>query len=158
MRFLSALLIVCIIQMGCSSSSVVSSFNTFNVDVYDRSATIVFHNGSELDGRNIIASPDSTRFLNEKTDAITVVPTHTIRTVVLTSAGAGFLDGLEWGAGIGAVMGFTLGYIAHGSGEHDVAYSMGAGAIEAAVGGVIGGIIGVGVGHSYNYQFVPSSR
>jgi len=155
--------------IGCSSSYEVSSspdaetsFDTFNVDAYDRSGTIVFQDGRELDARNIIASTDSTRFLNEKTDAITVVPTHTIKEVVFTSHGVGFLDGLEWGAGIGAVTGVTLGLLGSRSGNgawgSDVAgISMGFGAIGAAVGGVIGGIWGGIAGHSYENQFPAST-
>jgi hypothetical protein len=151
-------------SIGCSTSYEVSSspnggssFNAFNVEASERSATILLQDGGELGVRNIIASPDSTRFLNARTNETTVVPTHTIRTVVLTSAGAGFLDGLEWGAGIGAVTGVTCGLIAYKPGGEwgsDVAgISMIVGAVGAVAGGVIGGIIGVSVGHSYRYEF-----
>jgi hypothetical protein len=153
-------------SIGCSTSyevssspTAASSFNAFNVEASEKKATILFQDGGELGVRNIIASPDSTRFLNAKTNEITVVPTRAIKTVVLTSAGAGFLDGLEWGAGIGAVTGVTFGLIAMGSsnsdewGSDDAGISMGVGAIGAVAGGVIGGIIGVSVGHSYRYEF-----
>ena len=92
MKVISGVLVFCSIQLGCSSSYEVSlsanadpSFNTFNVEASERSATILFQDGGELDVRNIIASPDSTRFLNARTNEITVVPTRAIKTVVLTS-------------------------------------------------------------------------
>jgi len=170
MRVVSCVLLESLLfSIGCSSSYEVSSspdaetsFNTFNVDAYGRTGTILFQDGREMDARNIIASSDSTRLLMMEGDATIVVPTYTIRKVVFTSHGAGLLDGLEWGAGVGAVTGVTFTLIAFkGNGEwgSDVAgFSMGVGAIGAAAGGVIGGIIGVSVGHSYRYQFVTSAN
>jgi len=119
----------------------------------------MFQDGRELDARNIMASQDSTRFLNEKTEAASVVPTHTIKKVVVTNHGVGFLEGLGWGAGIGIVSGATLGLIGStskysGSTGEDVAWAtLTLGAVGGAVGGFIGGIWGVIAGHSYEYEF-----
>ena len=161
--FLVASLLFCI---GCSSSYEVSSssnidpsFDTFNVDAYDRSATIVFQDGRELDARNIVASPDSTRFLNEKTDAITVVPTHTIKKVVFTNRGIGFLEGFAWGALIGAatVLAVSAASPSQGHEFSGTEWTLFFMALGAGTGGVIGGIPGVIIGHSYEYQFVTSA-
>jgi hypothetical protein len=142
---------------GCSSSYLVSSspegdpsFNTFNTDASDRRVVIVFHYGRELDALGIVASTDSTRFLNTATHSLTVVPTHTIKKVVFRSNGAGFVDGFLWGGGIGAVLG-TVGAstgssIPAGFGPM-VAVAAGASA------GLICGLIGLGIGHSYEYRF-----
>jgi hypothetical protein len=167
MRVVSCVLLVLLLfSIGCSSSYEVSSspdadpsFNTFNVDAYDRSGTIVFQDGRELGARNIMVSQDSTRFLNKKTYAASVVPTHTIKKVVIINHGVGFLEGLGWGAGIGIVSGATLGVIGStskysGSTAEDVAWAtLTVGAMGAAVGGAIGGIWGVIAGHSYEYEF-----
>jgi hypothetical protein len=166
MKVMCSVLVFCILQVGCSSSYEVSSspiagpsFNSFNVEANDRSATVLFRDGRELDVRNIMASPDSTRFLNEKTNSATVVPTHTIKKVVITNHGVGFLEGVGWGAGIGIVSGATLGLIGStskysGSTGEDVAWAtLTLGAIGGAVGGFIGGIWGVVAGHSYEYEF-----
>ncbi len=170
MKVIFGVLVFCIFEMGCSSSHEVSSssigdssFTTFNVDVYERSGTIVFQDGRELAARNIRASSDSTRFLTEENEAITVVPTHTIKKVVITNHGVGFLEGLGWGAGIGLVSGAALGLIGStskysGSTGEDVAWAtLTLGAIGGAVGGVIGGIWGVVAGHSYEYQYPTSA-
>ena len=148
-------------SIGCSSSYVVSSspnadpsFDTFNVDARDRSGTIVFQDGRKLDARNIIAAPDSIRFLNEKTNAITVVPTHTVKKVVFKNHGVGALYGLGIGALVGAAIILVM---ASGPNEDEglvAAYTL-AGAAGA---GAIGGVFGLGIGHSYEYQFVTGAN
>jgi hypothetical protein len=165
-KVIFGVLVFCILQLGCSSSYEVSSsptgdssFTTFNVDASDRSGVIVFQDDSDLDARNIAAAPDSIRFLNEKTNAITAMPTHTVKKVVFKNHGVGFLEGFGWGAGIGIVSGAILGLIGStskysGSTGEDVAWAtLTLGAIGGAVGGVIGGIWGVAAGHSYRYEF-----
>jgi hypothetical protein len=155
MKVISGVLVFCIVQVGCSSSYEVSSsatadksFSTFNADASDRSGVIVFQDDSELDARNILASTGSTRFLNEATDSINVVPTHTIKRVVFKNR---FIGILEW-AGIGAVVfagvGLALG-ASHEGEEAGVAYVV----YPGPVGAVIGGIGGVIAGHSYKYDF-----
>lgn len=169
MKVIFGVLFFCILQLGCSSSHEVSSsptggssFTTFNADAYERNGTIVFQDGRELAARNFIASTDSTRFLIATTDAIAVVPTHTIKEIVFTNHGVGFLEGFGWGAGIGIVSGAILGLIGStskysGSTGEDVAWAtLTLGAIGGAVGGVIGGIWGVAAGHSYRYEFPPT--
>jgi hypothetical protein len=148
-------------SIGCSSSYVVSSspnadpsFDTFNVDARDRSGAIVFQDGRKLDARNIITAPDSIRFLNEKTNAITVVPTHTVKKVVFKNHGVGALYGLGIGALVGAAI---ILVIVSGPNEDEglvAAYTL-AGAAGA---GAIGGVIGLGRGYSYEYQFVTGAN
>ncbi|HTP12269.1 MAG TPA: hypothetical protein VMM37_01525 [Bacteroidota bacterium] len=152
-------LLISVIYVGCSSSSAVSSFDGFNADAEGRDATIVFRDGRELDVQNVLALPDSTHFWNEKTHAVTVVPTHTIKNVVLTNHFVGFLEGVGFGAigGVAAILAMGGGT----SQEH----GFGAGAdvftmilAGAAAGGLIGGIPGVIIGHSYEYEFAPGAR
>jgi hypothetical protein len=156
MKIVSGVLVFCIIQMGCSSSYVVSSspnadvsFSTFNTDAEGGSGTIVFQDDSELEARNIVASPDSTRFLNAATDSITVVPTHTVKKVVFKNRFIGFL---EW-AGIGAVVCGGVGIAL--SASHQDASGVGAAyaILGGPVGAVIGGVAGVVAGHNYRYEF-----
>jgi hypothetical protein len=152
-------------SIGCSSSYEVysspnsdKSFSTFNADAQNRSGVIVFQDDSELEARNIVASADSTRFLNETTDVMTVVPTHTIKTVVLRSSGVGFLEGF----GGGVLMGATTSAIlisANPKGERHISRDwmlLGA-AAGGTLGGLIGGISGFVIGHSYKYQFPTSA-
>jgi hypothetical protein len=164
MKVVWSVLVFCILQMGCSSSYVVSSspetdpsFKTLNVEAYDKSATIVFRDGRELGARNIMASADSTRFLNETTDAITVVPTHTIKKVVFTNRGVGFLEGFGWGALIGSATASVLFAI---SPEVEIDSDSVVWAVllfGGLPGGVIGGIWGGIAGHTYEYQFPTSA-
>jgi hypothetical protein len=161
MKIVSGLLICCTLQMGCSSSYVVSSspnadlsFSSFTTDAEGGSGTVVFQDDSELEARNIVASPDSTRFLNEATDSMTVVPTHTVKRVVFKNRFIGFL---EW-AGIGAVVCGGVGLSLSANNKN----ASGVGAAYAILGGpvgaVIGGVCGVIAGHSYEYQFPASAE
>jgi hypothetical protein len=152
--------------IGCSSSYDVSSspdadssFNAFNEEASERSGTIVFRKNSEVEARNMSASPDSTRFLNAATDSITVVPTHTVKKVVVTNHGAGFVDGLVWGAIVGSV---TVAAICAADGGQSIQLKPGGviflSLFGGAVGGAIGGVCGVIAGHSYEYQFPASAE
>lgn len=156
MKIVSGVLVFCIIQMGCSSSYVVSSspnadlsFSTFNTDTEGGTGTVVFHDDREVEARNIVASPDSIRFLNAATDAMTVVPTHTVKRVVFKNRVIGFL---EW-AGIGAVVCGGVGLSLSANNKN----ASGVGAAYAILGGpvgaVIGGVAGVVAGHNYRYEF-----
>jgi hypothetical protein len=156
------LLVSLLFSIGCSSSYEVSSsptadssLNAFNVEASERSGIIVFQDGRELNVSNIIASPDSTRFLNEKTGERTVVPTHTIRTVVITNHGVGLREGFGWGALVGTVTASAL--LAASGAEIDSDSVVWAVLLFGGVpGGVVGGIWGVIAGHSYEYQFPAS--
>jgi hypothetical protein len=146
--------------VGCSSSYRVSSspnsdasFNTFNAKAYDRSVVIVFHDGRECAARNIIASADSTRFLNETTDAMAVVPTHTIKKVIFTNHLVGLLEGLGWGAGIGAASAGLAALLGAFGEDVDAASVFSVIGAAAAGGAFGGGIIGVIIGHDYEFLF-----
>ncbi len=164
MRVVSCVLLVSLLfSIGCSSSYEVSSspdadpsFNTFNVDAYDRSGTIVFQDGRELGARNIMVSKDSTRFLNENTNATTVVPTFTIQKVVFKKRFAGFLEGFWMGALVGVPAGVGLVVFGMPEGEGE-SYVIAAVFVGGLVGGLIGGISGFVIGHSYEYQFPTSA-
>lgn len=112
--FLSLLTIPCLLQTGCTSSYTVSStpgagesFDTFNADAKDERATVVLQDGRELHTSDVIAGPDSTSFLEDSSNARTVVPTHAIQKIELPIGGLGFLEGAGWGTlsgvGIGLV-------------------------------------------------------
>jgi len=158
-EIVSSVLVACLLfSIGCSSSYEVSSspnsdksFSTFNADARNRSGVVVFQDDSELDARNIVASADSTRFLNETTDVMTVVPTHTIKTVVLRSSGVGFLEGFGGGVVIGATTS-AIWISANEEKWHGDTKLLGA-AAGGTLGGLIGGISGFVIGHSYKYQF-----
>jgi len=159
MKVIPVLLSFFLVQMGCSSSSEISSFDGFNADAEGRGATIVFLDGRELDVQNVLAFPDSTHFWNDDTKALTVVPTLTIKDIVLTNRLVGFLEG----AGLGA-MGGCVAILAMGGGTSQE-HGFGAGAdvasmilLGAGAGGVLGGIPGVIIGHSHKYQFVIGPR
>ena len=154
MKVILVLLCLCTLQMGCSSSSVISSFDAFNADAEGRGATIVFKDGRELDARSVLALPDSTHFWNDGTNSLSVVPTQTIKYVVLMNRFVGSLEGVGFGAIGGCVAILAMGggtSQEHGfGGSEDVA---GMFLLGAAAGGVIGVIPGTIIGHSYTYQF-----
>ena len=167
-KFVSIVLIMSLlVSIGCSSSYEVSSsansstsFDTFNMEVSDRSATIVFQDNSELNVGNIIATPDSTRFLLDN-DSTVVVPTHTIKKVVVKNHVIGLLEGFGWGVGL-AVATITVVAIANGNnggsnrgigGSSLFETYLFFGGILGAGLGIIGGTIGVIAGHSYEYNF-----
>jgi hypothetical protein len=148
---------------GCSSSYVVSSlpnagksFPAFNHDAYDRSGTIRFHDGSEMDARNIVASPDSLRFLSEETAATTVVSTRSVASVEFTNHLTGLLEGAGWGALGGGVTMLAIRAAAGPNGgemsgwSYDLFFTF----LGAAGGAVIGGIPGAIIGHSHSYRFM----
>lgn len=152
-------LVFCFLLVGCSSSYDVSSspdadrsFSAFNSDAYNRSGVIVFQDDSELDARDIVASTNSTKFVNEATDSITDVPTHTVKRVVFKNR---LIGTLEW-AGIGAVVLGGIGLMV--SADNQDASGVGAvyAILGAPAGAVIGGIGGAIAGHRYKYQFPPS--
>jgi hypothetical protein len=160
MKVMCGVLIFCIVQMGCSSSYVVSSsqnadksFSTFNADAYDRSGFVVFQDGTELDAKNIVASTDSTRFVNEKTNETTVVPTHTIKKAVFKNRGVGFLEGFGFGALAGVPTGVCLAVFGFPKGELETSEVIGIGLMGGLLGGLMGGIPGFVIGHSYEYTF-----
>lgn len=154
-----------LLSVGCSSSYVVSSsanpgpsFDIFNIEARGRSATIVIQDGGEWEGKNILASSDSTRFVIETTDAPMVVPTRTIKKVVFTNLGVGFLEGFGLGALAGSVAVLALRAAGPSGGEFsDWSYGLFFTLLGAGAGGVLGGIPGLIMGHSYTYEFVSSA-
>jgi hypothetical protein len=168
MKVIFGVQVFCIIQMGCSSSYVVSSapysdpsFSTFNTDAEGRRGTIVFQDGRKMGAHRVMTDPDSTSFVNTITGARTVVPNHEIDKIIFTSSGLGFLEG----AGIGLLAGGLGGLAAaaiivgRGAGEEGLAYVF----LPLFGGGgglLLGGIIGGSLGHSYEYKFVrePTAR
>jgi hypothetical protein len=155
MRIAAFVVILGIIQTGCSSSFDVSSspnadpsYTSFNVDAYGRSGMVLFRSGRKLGARNIVASPDSTRFVNDRTDAMAVVPTQSIEKVVFRNRWTGFLEGF----GLGALAGASTVLALRGA-DHTVLFT----AIGAGAGGLIVGILGMISGHSYEYSFMSSA-
>jgi hypothetical protein len=150
-----------LLSIGCSSSYVVSSppnadpsFDTFNVDARDRSGAIVFQDGRKVGARNIMAAPDSIRFLNEKTNAITVVPTYTVKKVVFKKHAVGAL----YGVGIGALVGAAIILVMASGPNEDKSVVADYTLAGAAGAGAIGGVFGLAIGHSYEYQFVTEAN
>jgi hypothetical protein len=150
---------------GCTSSYEVSSsplsdhsFDTFNAEVFGRSGNIIFRDNSELDGSDILAFQDSTRFTNEKTDVRAVVPTATIRKIVFTSHSSGLLQGLKWGVISGAaagLLGAAVGYpFMKGGGEipREVIFIF-LPALGVGGGLIFGPIIGGIIGDTEEYRF-----
>jgi hypothetical protein len=166
MKLVSVALCFSLLLMGCSSSYVVSSspksdpsFSAFNSTAEGRSGTVVLQDGREIGAQNIIASPDSILYQNVETRAIAVVPTNTVKKVVLTNHLTGALDGFGWGAACGAVIVMILSAVSPSSGGEfsGTAYAVFFMAIGAGAGGVIGAIPGALIGHSSEYQFVSGA-
>ena len=162
MKVLSVLMIICIVHAGCSSSYYVStspdadpSYPEFNTYADGRSGVIILEDGSELEIRTIIASPDSTVFVKERNGAIGVVPTRTIRKVVFVNRLSGYLEGFGLGALAGAATILTM-RLASPSGGGELSgwdYTLLFTVLGAGGGGVIGGIPGVTIGHRNEYRF-----
>jgi len=159
---------VCAVLAGClfgcgstyqvrSEPGAEESLNAFNIDAYDRSGTIALEDGREVDARNVRVTPDSTYFMGGKSRAAAVVPFRSVRTVVFKNHVIGFLEGFGIGAFLGAGVGLALGSSskggAHSGLEIDAA---GIALIFGAAGALLGGVPGSLIGHSYEYQFVPS--
>ena len=170
MRTSIAFVIFSIVQIGCGSSYIVSSipahpdisFSEFNDETKDRSTTIVFHNGSPLDCKEVHSESDSTTWLDPITGARVAVPTHVIKRIFFTSGGRGALEG----AGIGFLAGAGAGLLAAvisnpspggGAGLGEIVYI-----VYPAIGGVAGLLVGVIVGgvtgHTYNYEFQSTEQ
>lgn len=167
-KIISCVLVVSLsFSIGCSSSYLISSsstaeqsFDTFNVDAYGRSGTIVFQDGRKLDVQNIVAFADSIHFLNGTTGARSVVPRYTVKKIVFTNRGIGFLEGFGFGALVGAVSVLILIAASPGQGRQEFGgadFALFLVAVGAGGGGVIGGIPGVIIGHSDEYQFETSA-
>lgn len=155
MKIISGLLMSCLILGGCSSTSVVTSFEAFNAEAEGRNGTMEFRDGRKMDVHHVLAFADSTHFWNEGTGAATVVPTRTIRRVFFLNRFAGFLEGFGFGALGGGVAVLALSAAGPNTGEfagadYVVLFTL----LGAGAGGVIGGIPGVIIGHSEEYQFV----
>ncbi len=99
---------------------------------------------------NVVAAPDSTRFLNEGNEVITVVATHAVKKVVFTNPGTGFLEGFGVGALVGSAFIFAIIPRTVSVGADVAGATLGGGAL----GGLIGGIIGLVIGHRYEHVFV----
>ncbi|HMK39653.1 MAG TPA: hypothetical protein VK569_09950 [Bacteroidota bacterium] len=159
MNGISGVLILCILQMGCSSSSVISSFDAFNIEAEGRSVTIELQNGETLEAQSVLALPDSTHFWNVAADSTTVLPSRAIKSVVMTNHFVGFLEGV----GVGAIGGGVAILIMGGASPQEHGFGAGADAVGMvlfgmAAGGAIGGIPGAIIGHSYEYQFITGSH
>ena len=169
MRSSTAVLFLGISQIGCSSSSIVSSpphdehisFSRFNALVENEKATIVLQDGSRTNGREVHAEPDSASWLDASTGVRTAVSTPTIRKIIVTNRGLGLLEG----AGIGVVAGGAAGllgavYVGNSYPEKwkgGIAYL-----VLPVVGGGAGLLLGIPtgliIGHTYEYEFAIQSR
>lgn len=169
LKVICGLLMFSIIQMGCSSSFMVSSSvsaggssRTFRVEangerdtmVFGR-ATIVFQDNGKVDAQDVMAAPDSTSFLNVTTGLRSVVPTDTIEKIVSTDRFFGFLEG--WGIGLlaGAGAGLLAAAIAGGSNAYGF---VGLIIVGVCAGGLVGIPTGLILGHTYEYKFVHESK
>lgn len=156
--------------MGCSSSYMVSpslsaeeTFSTFNADAKDESATIVLQDGRRLYAQDVIAEPDSTSFMNVTTGRRTVVLTHEIQKIVLTSWSAGIRDGALYGflGGVAAgLVGAAIAYpfLEDGREIPKEAIFLFLPAIGGGAGLLLGPIIGGISGHTYEYEFMNESK
>jgi hypothetical protein len=155
-----------IAQVGCSSSYIVSStpqdeyvsLSNFNTLVKDRSARIVFQDGTTLYAQEVIAEQDSVYILDENTGRRVVMPALKIKKIVLRNRGLGLLEG----AGIGVLAGGATGLLAAVvTGPHRAEQGW-AYIVDPIVGGaaglLIGPIYGVIKGHNYEYQFTGQSK
>lgn len=155
MRAISGALTACLILGGCSSTSVVTSFEEFNAHAEGRSGTIEFRDGKKTEAQHVLAFADSTHFWSEAAGAATVVPTRTIKSVHFLNRFVGYLEGFGFGALAGSVAVLALTAASPSTGEFSGAdYVVLFTLLGGGAGGVIGGIPGMIIGHSDEYQFV----
>ena len=121
MRLSIAMVIIVIIQIGCSSSFIVSPilpdedallFSEFNTEAKGKNATIVFKDSTMFNGQDIFSQPDSTSFTNLSTGFRTTISTHKIKKIIFTNRLYGTLEGagigLLSGGGVGLLVGIAL--------------------------------------------------
>ena len=162
-KVVSCVLVASIVfSFGCSSSYEVSgtpgaeySLDSFNVEAYDRSGTIVYQDRTKVEGRNFVAMPDSVHFVNAFTEVTTVVPIRSVQKIILKNHWIGWLEGFGWGALIvaSAVAVMAGASPSDGGGRFGSGWTVFFVALGAGAGGVIGGFLGLIIGHSYEYQF-----
>lgn len=117
----------------------------------------MFQDGRALGARNVIASSDSTLFLDPTTAAVRTVSTRTIKKVIFTNRGKGFLEGFGVGAAVGTVVTLVFYAIFGDQIELDPGGVVAVGVAGALAGGAIGGITGLIIGHTNEYSFVTSA-
>ena len=162
MRTIIPMLFLGIAQVGCSSSYIVSSapqdeyvsLSNFNTLAKERSARIVFQDGTSLYAQEVIAEQDSVNILDENTGRRVVMPALKIKKIVFRNRGLGLLEG----AGIGILAGGATGLlVAVVTGPHPAeegfAYIVGP-ILGGAAGLLIGPIYGVIKGHTDEYAIV----
>ena len=161
-----AILFFGIFHLGCSSSYIVStspqdehiSFSKFNAILENEKVTIVFQDDSRVDGRGILATPDSTSWLNPTTGIQTAAPTQKVKKIILTNRGLGTLEGMGIGVLAGGVVGLLTAVVTGPHpGEDGFTYAVYP-ILGGGVGLIAGPIYGVIKGHTYEYEFESLSN
>jgi len=161
------------VATGCSSSYYVAnepapdkySLAQVNETAKDQSFTISTIHGEEIDATDLFVTGDSTSFLEPSfasTENRSAIPTSSVETITIKDAGAGAVDGLVWGAIVGAAGGLLLGtlaVIAYGlPATEDWVEVTGWVAGTAVVGGGVGAGVGALIRHSDEYIFQSQSN
>ena len=163
MRSSIVVLIFSIVQIGCSSSYIVSSipnhgdlsFSQFNDEANDRSATIVFHNGSILHGQQVLSEPYSTSWLDPTKGVRAAVPNDRIEKIVFSNRTRGTLEGAGIGLLAGGAAGFLVGSTLGSNSSTEVRgwNTLVLSILGSGVGFFAGIFDGLAEGHTYEYKF-----
>jgi hypothetical protein len=150
---------------GCSSSSYVGkepardtcSFAQLNENCKGHIVAIWTLQGEEIMANDLFVDPDSTTFQESTTEKRTAIVTSSVERVTIRRVGAGAIDGIIWGAIVGAPIGVFLGAAAaalEDSGDKlDGAVVAGSIAVASALGAGVGAL----ARHTDEYVF-PSGK
>lgn len=157
------------VATGCSSSYDVAneptpgkySFTQVNENAKDQSFTILTTQGEEIDATDLFVRGDSTSFLEPSvasTNKRSTIATSSVERITIKQTGAGAVDGLVWGAIVGAPIGLLLGSAAAALEDNGEAFDWAVVAGSVAVASVLGGGVGALIRHSDEYIFRSQSN
>ncbi len=152
---------------GCSSSYTVSSagkpnseytYREMNEELQGRDAKIELKDGRVMSAKEIKISDGSVSWVDRRTDEESKTSIREINKITIKRSSKGALEGF----GFGVLIGGGLGAIILGSTDNGKLGSGAGVAIGLIVGGgagIIGGLTtGLIVGHSDNYEFLPTAQ
>ena len=168
-NYVTIVLLVGLEQIGCTSSSVVSSvpghdrlsfaeFNLCSVAAANERMKIVFQDNSTLEGKGVRVERDSTSWLDPATGGRKSTQTALVKKVLFkrSAPGEGAGLGALVGAGVG-LLGATISVANNKSEFAGIAWIVYP-PVGAAFGAIVGVVAGLTKGHTDEYEFQNESE
>lgn len=159
-RFLTIMVVAAAVS-GCAHthrinlSSGPSTFDEVNARLENKAVTIISADGRTFTGKSPQFAPDFTSWFDPETYRQATIATSEIRKIVTLKRSRGALEGLKYGALIGAAAGLSYG-VASGADKDPQGYgpdidTPGWGVMLAADGALVGLVVGTIVGSRDEY-------